>query len=92
VWLGAGPVRRIEASIRNNFAVGAHAVQGSIAGPLCRPEPRGPATAYGWAMAADDATMLRMFDTMALVAATDDALRSAISAGSATLAYYSPRG
>ena len=29
---------------------------------------------------------------MALVAATDDALRSAISAGSVTLAYYSPRG
>ena len=29
---------------------------------------------------------------MALVAATDDALRGAISAGSATLAYYSPRG
>ncbi len=40
----------------------------------------------------DDATLLHMFDTMALVAATDDALRSAISAGSATLAYYSPRG
>ena len=44
------------------------------------------------ATAPDDATFLRMFDTMALIAATDDALRSAISAGSATLAYYSPRG
>jgi 2-oxoisovalerate dehydrogenase E1 component len=43
-------------------------------------------------MAPDDATLLSMFDTMALIAATDDALRSAISAGSATLAYYSPRG
>ena len=42
--------------------------------------------------APDDATLLEMFDTMALVAATDDALRSAISAGSVTLAYYSPRG
>ncbi len=40
----------------------------------------------------DDATLLAMFDTMALIAATDDALRGAISAGSATLAYYSPRG
>ncbi len=39
-----------------------------------------------------DATLVRMFETMALVAATDDALRGAISAGSATLAYYSPRG
>ncbi len=43
-------------------------------------------------MAPDDATLLAMFDTMALIAAADDALRSAISAGSATLAYYSPRG
>jgi 2-oxoisovalerate dehydrogenase E1 component len=43
-------------------------------------------------MAPDDATLLSMFDTMALIAATDDALRSAISAGSATLTYYSPRG
>ena len=42
--------------------------------------------------APDDATLLQMFHTMALVAATDDALRGAISAGSATLAYYSPRG
>jgi len=40
----------------------------------------------------DDATLLSMFDTMALIAACDDALRSAISAGDATLAYYSPRG
>ena len=42
--------------------------------------------------APDDATLARMYETMALIAATDDALRSAISAGSATLAYYSPRG
>ncbi len=42
--------------------------------------------------AVDDATLVQMFETMALVAATDDALRAAISAGSATLAYYSPRG
>ncbi len=40
----------------------------------------------------DDATLLAMFETMALIAATDEALRGAISAGSATLAYYSPRG
>jgi len=40
----------------------------------------------------DDATLVQMFDTMALIVATDDALRGAISAGSATLAYYSPRG
>jgi len=40
----------------------------------------------------DDATLRHMFDTMALVAATDDALRAAISAGSVSLAYYSPRG
>jgi pyruvate/2-oxoglutarate/acetoin dehydrogenase E1 component/TPP-dependent pyruvate/acetoin dehydrogenase alpha subunit len=40
----------------------------------------------------DDATLVGMFETMALIAAVDDALRSAISAGSATLAYYSPRG
>src|SRR6202521_3510713 len=43
-------------------------------------------------MAPDDATLLRMFDTMALIAATDEALRDAISAGSVTMAYYSPRG
>ena len=43
-------------------------------------------------MAPDDATLLSMFDTMALIAACDDALRGAISAGNATLAYYSPRG
>jgi pyruvate/2-oxoglutarate/acetoin dehydrogenase E1 component/TPP-dependent pyruvate/acetoin dehydrogenase alpha subunit len=42
--------------------------------------------------APDDATLLAMFETMALIAATDDALRNAISAGSATLSYYSPRG
>jgi pyruvate/2-oxoglutarate/acetoin dehydrogenase E1 component/TPP-dependent pyruvate/acetoin dehydrogenase alpha subunit len=46
----------------------------------------------GEAGTADDATLARMYETMALIAATDDALRSAISAGSATLAYYSPRG
>ena len=40
----------------------------------------------------DDATLVQMFDTMTLIAATDDALRGAISAGSVTLAYYSPRG
>ena len=40
----------------------------------------------------DAASLISMFETMALIAATDDALRSAISAGSATLAYYSPRG
>ena len=40
----------------------------------------------------DDATLRHMFDTMALVAATDDALRAAIAAGSVSLAYYSPRG
>ncbi len=44
------------------------------------------------AEAPDHAALLEMFDTMALIAATDDAVRSAISAGSATLAYYSPRG
>ncbi|HVA02222.1 MAG TPA: thiamine pyrophosphate-dependent enzyme [Acidimicrobiales bacterium] len=42
--------------------------------------------------ALDDAGLVAMFETMALIAATDDALRAAISAGSATLAYYSPRG
>jgi pyruvate/2-oxoglutarate/acetoin dehydrogenase E1 component/TPP-dependent pyruvate/acetoin dehydrogenase alpha subunit len=40
----------------------------------------------------DDAALVGMFETMALIAATDDALRGAISAGSAILAYYSPRG
>jgi len=44
------------------------------------------------AKAPDHATLVQMFETMALIAATDDALRGAISAGSATLAYYSPRG
>ena len=43
-------------------------------------------------MAPDDATLVSMFDTMALIAACDDALRGACSAGTITLAYYSPRG
>jgi pyruvate dehydrogenase E1 component alpha subunit len=42
--------------------------------------------------APDDETLRSMFRTMVLVAACDDALRSAISAGTVTLAYYSPRG
>lgn len=33
-----------------------------------------------------------MYRTMVLIAACDDALRSAISAGTITMAYYSPRG
>jgi 2-oxoisovalerate dehydrogenase E1 component len=33
-----------------------------------------------------------MFDTMALIVACDDVLRSAISAGDVTFTYYSPRG
>ncbi|HUY23234.1 MAG TPA: thiamine pyrophosphate-dependent enzyme [Acidimicrobiales bacterium] len=37
-------------------------------------------------------TLRQMFGTMTLIAACDDALRSAISAGEATLSYYSPRG
>jgi len=40
----------------------------------------------------DDAALRRIFRVMAMVAATDDALRAAISAGEAVLAYYSPRG
>ena len=44
------------------------------------------------AQAPDRDSLLEMFETMALVAATDDAVRGAVSAGSATLAYYSPRG
>jgi len=40
----------------------------------------------------DEETMKSIFRTMALIAACDDALRSAISAGTITLAYYSPRG
>jgi acetoin:2,6-dichlorophenolindophenol oxidoreductase subunit alpha len=40
----------------------------------------------------DDETLRSMLRTMMLVAACDDALRSAISAGAVTLAYYSPRG
>jgi len=43
-------------------------------------------------MAPPDGTLRRMFETMALIAACDDALRGAISAGDATLSYYSPRG
>ena len=33
-----------------------------------------------------------MYRTMVLIAACDDVLRSAISAGTITMAYYSPRG
>jgi TPP-dependent pyruvate/acetoin dehydrogenase alpha subunit len=44
------------------------------------------------AVAAPDETLRSMYRTMVLVAACDDALRSAISAGTVTLAYYSPRG
>jgi TPP-dependent pyruvate/acetoin dehydrogenase alpha subunit len=40
----------------------------------------------------DDESMRSIYRTMVLVAACDDALRSAISAGTVTLAYYSPRG
>jgi TPP-dependent pyruvate/acetoin dehydrogenase alpha subunit len=40
----------------------------------------------------DPDTLRAMYRTMVLVAATDDALRSAISAGTVTMAYYSPRG
>jgi len=40
----------------------------------------------------DDDTMRSIFRTMVLIAACDDALRSAISAGTITMAYYSPRG
>ena len=36
--------------------------------------------------------MRSIYRTMALIAACDDALRSAISAGTVTMAYYSPRG
>jgi pyruvate dehydrogenase E1 component alpha subunit len=40
----------------------------------------------------DDESKRAIYRTMVLVAACDDALRSAISAGTVTLAYYSPRG
>ncbi len=40
----------------------------------------------------DDDTMRSIYRTMVLVAACDDALRAAISAGTVTMAYYSPRG
>jgi len=40
----------------------------------------------------DDETMRSIHRTMVLVAACDDALRAAISAGTVTMAYYSPRG
>jgi 2-oxoisovalerate dehydrogenase E1 component len=43
-------------------------------------------------MATADDTLRAMFETMTLIVACDDALRSAISAGDATLSYYSPRG
>ena len=43
-------------------------------------------------MAADHDTLRQMFRTMTLVAAFDEVVRNAISAGQATLAYYSPRG
>jgi acetoin:2,6-dichlorophenolindophenol oxidoreductase subunit alpha len=40
----------------------------------------------------DDETKQSIYRTMVLIAACDDALRSAISAGTVTMAYYSPRG
>jgi TPP-dependent pyruvate/acetoin dehydrogenase alpha subunit len=40
----------------------------------------------------DDETKRSIYGTMVLIAACDDALRSAISAGTVTMAYYSPRG
>ena len=40
----------------------------------------------------DDESMRSIYRTMVLIAACDDGLRSAISAGTVTLAYYSPRG
>jgi TPP-dependent pyruvate/acetoin dehydrogenase alpha subunit len=42
--------------------------------------------------ALDDDALRSMYRTMVLVAACDDALRAAISAGTVTMAYYSPRG
>lgn len=40
----------------------------------------------------DDDSLRSIYRTMVLVAACDDALRAAISAGTVTMAYYSPRG
>src|SRR5580700_7379860 len=40
----------------------------------------------------DDESLRSVYRTMVLVAACDDAVRSAISAGTVTLSYYSPRG
>ncbi|HEY7946605.1 MAG TPA: thiamine pyrophosphate-dependent dehydrogenase E1 component subunit alpha [Acidimicrobiales bacterium] len=40
----------------------------------------------------DDDSIRAIFRTMVLIAACDDALRGAISAGTVTMAYYSPRG
>jgi len=40
----------------------------------------------------DDQARRSVYRTMALVAATDEALRAALSAGTVTMAYYSPRG
>ncbi|HXQ60653.1 MAG TPA: thiamine pyrophosphate-dependent dehydrogenase E1 component subunit alpha [Acidimicrobiales bacterium] len=40
----------------------------------------------------DDDSIQAIFRSMVLIAACDDALRSAISAGTVTMAYYSPRG
>src|SRR5580700_1135492 len=40
----------------------------------------------------DDESLRSVYRTMVLVAATDDALRAALSAGTVTMAYYSPRG
>jgi len=40
----------------------------------------------------DDDSLRSIYRTMALVAACDEALRAAISAGTVTMAYYSPRG
>jgi len=37
-------------------------------------------------------TLRKMFETMALVVACDEALRDVISSGAATMSYYSPRG
>jgi pyruvate dehydrogenase E1 component alpha subunit len=40
----------------------------------------------------DDDTLREIYRTMSLIVACDEALRSALSAGSITMAYYSPRG
>src|SRR5580704_6400363 len=42
--------------------------------------------------APDDDAQRAIYRTMALVAACDEALRAALSAGTVTMAYYSPRG